>query len=404
MTNGEIINNMKKDFFIILFILIISIFPRLWQLTNYPPLIVDEPANMRDINKLLSYNSFHPIDYEWGFGQATLVQYPALILVKLGFEELSAVRLTSVILSLASLIPFYFIVKKRTDSLIAFCTTILFSFSYYFLQFSRVGWTNIHSLCLGLFLLWLVDMATVKKSLVLILISGLLAGILLYLYRSGEIYILAALILLILELRKIKNIKMRIKNVGVFIFAFIVISLPWINKIFINWDLYNLRSRVVSINNATFPYHGLSNHKDIMIYQITATFKAWILMLPVNGGGIEDPRYLPLNHGIVSPIIALLFFMGLILSIYKFRENLIWLFIYFSGLIFGQILTVDPPNGSRGLILLPIIYIFASLGLFYIYKRFKKYPMSKSILILGTFIVSLSDFYFYTEWMHWIKV
>src|SRR3989344_111966 len=129
----------KKDIFLVVLILIISLFPRLSGLTKYPNMIVDEAANLRDMNKLLSYDTFHPIDYEWGYGQATLVHYPVLLIARLGLDEFFSLRLTSVILSLASLIPFFFIVKKYTNSIIASCGTLIFSFSYYYLQFSRVG-------------------------------------------------------------------------------------------------------------------------------------------------------------------------------------------------------------------------------------------------------------------------
>lgn len=171
------------------FLLFLSLIPRLWNLTTYPPVIVDESANIRDIQKLQASNEFRPIDFEWGYGQATLVHYPPFFLVELGLENLLAVRLTSVILSILTLIPFFFVVKNYTNSTIAFCGTILFSFSYYYLQFSRVGWTNIHPIFLGLYLIWLVQEAIEKKSGLLFAVCGIIAGLLMYSYRSGQIYI-----------------------------------------------------------------------------------------------------------------------------------------------------------------------------------------------------------------------
>lgn len=395
---------MKRDIFLLIIIITISIFPRVWQLKTSPPMIVDEPANLRDIGKLQSYKSFHPIDYEWGFGQATLVHYPALLIINLGLEELTALRLTSVVLSLLTLIPFYFVVKKRTNELVAFCTTIIFSFSYYYLQFSRVGWTNIHPISLGLYLFWLIDLALEKKSLILIGISGLLAGLLMYTYRSGQIYILAGFLMLLLGLAKVKSIQIKMKNLAVFTLFFITIASPWVIKILSNLELYNLRARVVAVSNASLPYHGLLNYKDIWIYQVITVFKSWILMLPVNGGGIENPRYLPLNHGVVSPFVATLFLIGLILALRKFKQNAIWLIIYFVGLFFGQIMTVDPPNGSRGLLLLPVIYIFSGLTLHLIYKRFKENKLIVPALVILSATIAYIDFLFYQNWMTWIKV
>ena len=394
----------KKDIFLVLLILVISLFPRLSGLIKYPNMIVDEAANLRDINKLLSFSEFHPIDYDWAYYQATLVHYPAILLIKLGVDQFLALRLTSVILSLLALIPFFFIVKRYTNIAIAFCVTLMFSFSYYYLQFSRVGWTNIQAILLGLFLIWLIDVAIEKKFILYFIISGLIAGLLTYTYRSGEIYILAGFILLISKLLKQKNLQQKIKAFGTFLLAFSITSLPWILKISSNWELYNLRTRVVYVFNTNLPYHDLYKENEIFIYQIISTIKSWILLLPFNGGGVENPRYLPLNHAAVSPIMAGFFLIGLIVAIYRFRATYIWLIIYFLGLLFGQIFTVDPPNGSRGLILLPIIYLFSSFALFYLYKKLEKYPWVKIVFVIGAVFIALFDFYFYTNWMTWIQV
>lgn len=152
------------------------------------------------------------------------------------------------------------------------------------------------------------------------------------------------------------------------------------------------------------PYHTLYEKSEITLYQIISTIKAWILMIPVNGGGIENPRYIPLNHAVVSSFIAVIFFIGLFFAIYKFRQTYIWIFIYVVGLVFGQILTVDPPNGSRGLILLPVIYLFSSFGLFFLYKKFEKYKLTKPLFILVAILIAVWDFYIYTNWMSWIQV
>lgn len=394
----------RKEIYLLLLILLISLFPRLWHLTDFPPIMVDEAANLRDINKLLSLSGFHPIDYDWAYYQATLVHYPAILLIKLGIDQFFALRLTSVILSLLALIPFFFIVKRYTNPVIAFCTALMFSFSYYYLQFSRVGWTNIQAILLGLFLIWLIGVAIEKKSKFILLVSGMIAGLLMYTYRSGEIYILAGFILLITKLIKQKNIYVKIVNLAIFLFAFLIVGLPWINKIFSNWELYNLRARVVSVSNANLPYHGLYNRSEIMAYQVFSSIKAWVYMLPLNGGGIENPRYLPLDHPPVSPIIAGFFLIGLIIAIYKFRITYIWILIYFLGLLFGQVLTVDPPNGSRGLILLPIIYIFSALTLNLIFNKLKESRFIIPALIIMSGIISFMDFLFYQNWMSWIKV
>lgn len=392
--------------FILFIILTTALIPRLWKLTEHPRMIVDEAANLRDINKLLSSPSFHPADFEWGFGQATLVFYPTIALIKLGVkDQFLALRLTSVFLSILTLIPFFFIVKKYTNTLIAFCTTLLFSYSYYFLQFSRVGWTNIHALAVGLYFLWLVN-AQFKQIAWKFALSGILAGILLYMYRSAEVYIFIGMLVLGYELIK-RHLSLggKLFYTVLFVSFFLGIALLWINKITHNWDLYTLRSRVVSISHAPLPYHGLYNKNEITVYQFVTSIQSWVLLLPSAGGGVEDPRYLPLPYPLVSLPVRILFLCGLLISLLSvFKKMVQWYAIFILGLFFGQIQTVDPPNGSRGLILLPVIYLFGSIALYFLYEKVKRKEFLGMFYVIFSILLAYSDFVFYQYWMSWIPV
>lgn len=395
---------------LVILLIIISLFPRLWELTIYPPIIVDESAYLRDINKLINVGGFHPVAFQWDFSQATLLYYPTILLLNLlkTNNQLFALRLVSVIFSLLSLIPFFFIMKKHSNSLIAFCITLLFSYSYYYLQFSRVGWGVIYSTTLGLYLIWVLKLAVEKHSKLLFIISGILSALTLYTYRAGEIYIAAGIVLLCVELFFLSGFKTKEKllNVLFFLIAFVAISFPWLNQIINNQAKYQLRERVVSILNTSYPYHNSFTQISVFLYQIAITLKSWILFLPVNGnaGNFENTRYLPLSYPPITPILIPLFLMGLILAIKNLRYAYTWLFILLFGLIFGQIMTIHPPNGARGLIVLPAIYFFIGLFLNLLYQKLKNFPFINLLIISFSIIVAIMDFIYYKYWMSWIKV
>src|SRR3989338_2235726 len=397
---------MKKSLALIVIVILISIFPRLWELNKYPPVVVDEPAYIRDIDKMVQNNNFYPADFQWDGSQATFVYIPTIILNKLFISDsLLALRTSSVIAGLLALIPFFLLVKRNTNDTVAFSTTLLFSFSYYFLQFSRVGWGVVWATTLGLYLIWVIENLKNKNDFLKVSIAGLFAALTFYTYRAGEIYIVAASIYLTQRILISKELFMkRVTKIVLFFLIFLTISSPWIIKINSNPDFFNLRSRVVSIQNVDKPYQGLYKDIDILKYQITTSFKSWIFFLPSDKGNHETPRYLPKGYPTVNPLITVLFLAGVVIALINLKRYYIWFFIYISGVIFGQILTVYPPNGARGLIILPIVYLFSSLSLFYIYKEFSKYRFIGHILVLISFIMAFLDFYFYTQWMTWIKV
>src|SRR3990167_9224250 len=129
---------MKKNLLLLFFVIIVSIFPRIWELNKYPPIIVDEPAYLRDVESMILNDNYYPANFQWDGSQATLVYLPTILLLKTIMPNpIMALRSVSVILSLLALIPLFFLVKNCTNDAIAFSSTIMFSYSYYFLQFSR---------------------------------------------------------------------------------------------------------------------------------------------------------------------------------------------------------------------------------------------------------------------------
>jgi hypothetical protein len=397
---------MKNSVFLIFFIILVSFFPRIWELNKYPPVVIDEPAYLRDINAMISKNDYYPANFQWDGSQATLAYLPTILLNKTFIpNQLLALRFTSVLMSLLALIPFFFLVKKYTNEIVAFSSTLMFSCSYYFLQFSRAGWGVIYPLTLGLYLLWIIESLNKHNKYFKLIIAGILAGITFYLYRAGEILIVGACIFLIIKIfRSQERLSKKIFEIFIPIFIFLIISAPWINAIKSNWQFFMLRQGVVSIQNTNKPYHKYNNSNDIIFYQIRTSVKSWLFLLPEVGTNPENPRYLPAAHPFVNPIIILLFILGLIIGIINFKKMYIWFFIYVSGVILGQVLTVDPPNGARGLILLPIIYLFSALSLNSIYNRFRNAKFIVLVLIIFSVIISVIDFLFYQNWMTWIKV
>lgn len=388
--------------------ILISIYPRLWHLTIAPRVIVDEPAYLRDIGAILKTGSwFFPANFQWDFSQATLFYYPTIFLAKtLGTSpNLLTLRLSAVIFSLLALIPFYFLAKERVHKVIALCLVLLFSFSYYYLQFSRVGWGVVSVTALGLYLIWFLQIAFRRTHPFWFALPGATAGIILYGYRAGEIYLAAGFLYLLFTLiAKNLHFKKTLLIVTIFVGSFLLTCAPWLYQIANNWELYNLRQRVVNVFNANRPYHGLWNDNDILRYQILTTVKSWILLEAVDGGGVENSRYLPLKDSPVNPVIRFLFIIGLVLAIAEFKKTYIWLSILILGLILGQILTVDPPNGSRALVFLPIIYLFSAFTIEKLYQLSGRSRLFLIIMVVFALIIAYNDFTYYQNWVRWILI
>jgi hypothetical protein len=395
----------KRELYSCIVLLFFVLIPRFFRLSAYPPLIVDEPANLRDVDILRASPAFIPGAFEWDYSMGMLVQYPSYIATTFIKDPLLALRSTSVIASLFVLMAFYLIMRRYTSPLIAWCTTLMFSSSYWFLQFSRVGWTNIHALVAGLWMFWFLlswyDHARIWK----LIASAICGGILLYTHRSGEVYFLASGVLLCVALIRIHASWLKkLVLLGAYILIVIAVSFPWMTTVMNNWERFTLREKTVSVFSVNRPYHGLLNTMDIIRYQIQTSVFSWLLFIPYDGGNIENPRYFPTELPQISYFVIPLCLAGMILSCISFKRMYIFLFMYILAIVFGQIFTVDPPNGSRALVILPVIYIFVGVSLEKIRHTFHKISVTPYILIWYACLTAVFDIYMYSQWMRTIKV
>lgn len=404
--------NAKKDkirsFIYVSAVILLSLIPRLWSLKDYPPIIVDEAANIRVMDEVIKTGRFNPLDFHWDFSQSRLVYSLPLFISFLSSNNdlLLSLRLSSLIFSLLSLIPFFYLIKSLTNKDFAFLATLLFSYSYYFLQFSRVGWIDtIMGVTVGLYLIWLVQISSQKKSIIWPIICGFLSAIIFTSYRGGVIFIITAPFYLLYLLRKRGGShRLFLKFAIAFFITFILAGLPWAIKIHNSPEKYNLRMNVVSVNNVETPYHDLINKTDIYKYQVITSIRSWIFLEAIDGGREENPRYLPLKNPPVNLFVRTGFYIGLIVAILNIKKFWPWLCVFSLGIVLGQILTVNPPNGARGLIILPVIYLFFAIGLYKLYLKTGKSRLLLYMFILLSFIYSFLDFSYYQYWMTWIKV
>lgn len=409
MISSRIANNKFLKLFLICGILVFLSLPqRVWKLESLPPIIVDEPAYARDIQSAIKSSNYNPAQPQWDGSQAFIDYYPALLLIfTIHIDTILAQRISSVFYSIAGILIFFFLVRMYTNTKSAFLASLLFECSFFYLQFSRVGWNVIHAVTLGLgsLLFTLLSLRHTRHSIILSIIAAFFASLCFYTYRSGEIYIAVCFLIYIIEILAKKKYKL-ILPFAVFTGVFLVLSLPWLLYILNNYDFYALRSSVVSISHTNLPYMNQSSITDVYMYQVLTTLKTWIFMFPMFNftGHVENARYIPLVFPIISVFLVPLYWAGLVLLIKHIKIYYPFLIIFVTGLLFSQILTVYPPNGARGLIMLPVIYFAIGLILHAIYLKYNHSKKINVLLFIGSFIIGIIDVAFYFYWMTWIQV
>lgn len=361
----------------------------------------DEVTYLSDIYKILYKDSFvNPLELMGDQSQTATNFYWMALWVKIfGINNAYvAMRFSTVILSILSLIVFYIILNKRFGSIVGFVTILLMGTSVWYINFSRNGWFNLGILLWGSLMIFFLEKGLEEKRLRWIIISGICAGIASYGYMSGKIFPLAAIIyFLILTLFKFN--RTIFKSFGIFVITVFITVIPLILIFLNNIPLFLTRPNAVFILKSPLTY---KNTIVTLIIQVIDTLKGLLLLDgSVIGKGVENLRYYPPHSSVADIITRGLFLPGAFFIIIKKTHIGIWWILYVLTLIVGA-LTIDTPNLARTIAILPFIYLVVGLTLFEIIKLLRnKIPFEMLIFIVFAIAITISfhNISAYFKWM-----
>jgi 4-amino-4-deoxy-L-arabinose transferase-like glycosyltransferase len=385
MTIKNKILNLKPDLLYLFVLIGISVIIRFLFWHTIPPNISgDEITNLSDVYKILYQPGNHLLSFFGDGSTAGVNFYPVAFLVKtFGIaNSIYYFRFFIAFCSILAVISFYLILKSHVNSFIAFCFSLLLSSNYVFINFSRTAWINeITIFTILVLILFLLKFYETKGKKWLIL-SGIMSGITLYGYHYGRIFVIFLILFMFINAILKKNADL-FKKVLLFTLITFSISLPFLYNVILNNGEAVLRRP-----EATFAFSqsktlgSQTTVSNIFFQQLDYTLRGFILLdSSTMSRGMENMRYVPL---FTSPV-----------------NYIIQIYIVLISAFFTEFLTDLPPNFSRGLIYIPLIYFIASLSGNKIFNLIKKYNKKFAIFIflLVTLILAYYDISRYFTWM-----
>jgi len=201
--------NKKIELALLISVIVIATFLRLWQLGQVPPSPDwDEAAigynaySIKETGKDEYGASFPIILRSFDDYKPALYAYFVIPFISLFGLDIFAVRLVSALFGIATVIAVYFILKelvgdRRSIPLLA---SFLLAISPWHIQFSRIAFESNVGLALNVFSV-LFFIKGVKKPLFLVLYA-ICAGLSLYAYQSEKVFVPLLFVLLVFVYRK----------------------------------------------------------------------------------------------------------------------------------------------------------------------------------------------------------
>jgi len=375
----RIIDLIKTDFFIIFFLLIVAVIPRLILLDKIPPGIHGDEGWI-GINALRIINDGYapPVFVGDLQGTPTGNLYLVAFILKIFGNSIHSLRLSMALLGIIAIPLFYVFLRYFFDKKISFLTAFAMSFSLIHIYYSRVTFMVISAQFFQILSLIFFIQFDKNRKLYSLILCAICTGLGLYSYY---VFILFPFTLIVYLLTKILITKFSFKEIKyllIFLLFFILFSIPFERIIFFQSKFYfdhfksystikellTKNSTITFIGLQAFFYHGINKIKIFFIGKNVDY---------IDGFG----KYYVFNY---SYLIFALF--GLVISfIKKYRQRF---FVFCSFLFFLLAPNFLTFNGIYRRQVLNFINIFFFLAIFidFVLNKITKKKLVRQFLFL----------------------
>lgn len=423
-------NKLKnKKLVIIIIILLIGSFLRLYKLSQVPPsLFGDELEVGYQAYSVLKtgrdyYGNFLPVEFhslaEW---RTPLYIYSSIPTVALFGITPLGVRLPAVFFGILGIFALYLLTKELLDDKTALAAAFLLSISPWHLQYSRAAFEVTEMLVLILFALYFFLIAVKRNSRILPL-SALTFGLIPWVYNSGKLFT-PLIIIALTALYCKKLVKLNVRHIFLSVAVLFVVVLPVaVNSIFgggaerfAYLSIFSDTSIEETIGNSR-SYDSLSRnagytplapqvsdkmfHNKIFYWgsQVFGNYAQALSLDTLFVNGDPNPRHTVPGVGLFYRVDMVLLASGMFFIIKKRRTALlVGLWILLSTL--PASLTKDGgAHATRLILLLPPLIITMAYGL---RSLFNKSLALKTILFVYLFSLSILVIgYLHTYYVHY---
>jgi len=375
-------------------VLFIAFLLRTINLTTHPyPWSGDEASIGIEGRRILNGEITNFFDTGWSI-QPNWSFVPTAITEMILGENILAVRLTSVLAGTLSVLFVYLIARLLFNPSIALMAAAFLATLPYNVHFSRIGVNNVIDGLISSLLFWSIAKALQKDDARYYYTAGIMGGFCIYTYAGTRLaLIIGVIIFLFVIIRQRGYLSSHWKHLFAFFCGLVISMAPqaaffarhpaiFIGRLGQEGIFFNgwLAQRVAQTGQSEL---------DILINQFTRTTMVFIAS-PAPGNFFNSPQpYLTI-------IGSIIFLLGMGYSLVKMLETKHFILIvwFWAVVLFGGVLTVNPPANTRLLMTSPAVSIFMALGIFKVIEylqRFRLLP-ERAVALIFLAVVSIISY------------
>ena len=331
-------------------VIAVGVFLRIFKFGSFPPGLNHDAAwNGLHAIRITQGASYSPYVAE-AWGRETMFHHVIAFFQLILGPTQWAIQVASITVGIATLVAFYFLVRRLFGFRLALVATYLLSVSGWHVTMSNVGWRAILvPLFIGLVFYFLVK-AVQERRLRDCVFAGIFLGLSLNTYDAARVLPFAAAGYLIFEIIRTPTL-IRTNYIHLALFGFFALlafsPLGW--YALHNWDAF--------MGRASFLWIGAQIEQAGSIEPLLTNIKDALLMFNYRANGndffVEEP--------LLDLPVSVFFTLGLVYSIAKWRQPGYFLLLVMLLLIL-VVGIASVPNGNRGIgAIVPVTILSAVL-------------------------------------------
>lgn len=356
-------------------VLILAFAVRTIDLTTHPyPWSGDEASIGIEARRILSGEVTNFFETGWS-SQPNWSFVPTVITELIFGDTILAVRLTSVLAGTLAVLFVYLTARELFNPPIALMAAAFLATLPYNVHFSRVGVNNVIDSFMSALVFWLIARAMKTDDPRYFYTAGAAGGLCIYTYTGTRLaLILGGIAILFLILRQRNYLPSHWKHLLAFSAGIIVSAAPQAAFFARHPDIFMGRLGQEGILfNGWLPRQAALTGKsvwDILLNQFTRTTMVFIAS-PAPGNFFNSP----IPYLTVFGSILFLLGMGYAIAFGLESRHFILLLWFWAVVLFGGILTLNPPANTRLLMTSPAVAVLMALGAYKVIEYLQKFRM-----------------------------
>lgn len=341
---------------------------RIKNLGTIPEVVTaDEADNLHSAYRIIEGTGTGLFGFDWKPAPIFSL-YPLAWCIQLFGDSILAFRLFPAITSLATIVAFWFVCRLVVGVKATAIATLLLSTNLIFLHFSRTAWENVNSALFALGACATLQMAvkarTRRSWWFWWVCTGIFCAFGLYGYFTGRLIPIAVAVAVLLAVLA-KHTTWRKGLAGLVVAGVVsaVLFAPMALSISKNWEVFTLRSKVVSIIPVSEerPFEDKTTLREALAVNLERNYEGLILQDDTEMTRGLWGRYTPERHPPLGFVMKHFLWLGLGLGVFRWRRT--WAVgPFFIPVFAAQVFSSGTPDMARGISVIPLLYFFVAFG------------------------------------------